>query len=509
MAFIAMLLMAAAAQAGDVPAESEGPAPLGRMAVLGIGRCEDPRLGQAVRSLRAELRLQRGADVLSEEETASPAGGLLRLTLEDCHRAIDAARSRFFGLDYGTAEAMLRKVLPEIDRLPPGPDRWDAWAQAHVELAQVLAFNLKRGLAGDLLLEVLRLQEDFELDRHRYPPLLRDEVDRARRLLQKARRFTLRVQSPSSYPVFLNGREMGTTPFERALVEGEYEVIVGDPAAHSFPRRVELHSDREVLIEVLPEARFRVLAGPCFDADPIPEERAAAAGLMASALPVEQVILVRLEKSAGEERVIAGLLPTAGGRELREGRQRSEGGAIPRLRNLATYVLTGDASVLEERLAETAMTSSAPFRDEPVAPKKRIRRLREVPPAATAMALMPGPAPGPAEAGFPWLRAGGFAMGAAAVGLGAAAIVEYGQMSRAREEIQRLASGSAGGFTRDSVIAIGTQVTSFQSAKELRNGFAIGAAAAAVASGGLLGLSFLPGKADGPAGAVVTVAGRF
>jgi hypothetical protein len=509
MPWIALALFTASALAGPIAPEPGTPAGLGRLAVVAIGRCEEPRLGQAARALRAELRLQQGADVLSEEETASPAGGLPRATLEESNKTIDAARSQFFSLDYGMAEATLRRVMLEIDRLPPGSERWEAAARARIELAHVSVFNLKRDLSARMLYDVLRLDEDFELDRHRYPPLLRDELEKARRLVRRARRFTLRVQSASSYPVFLNGREVGKTPFERGLVEGEYEVVVGDPTAHSFPRRVELRADRDEQMEVLPEARFRAMDGPCFDADPILEERAVAARLVAGALAVEHAVLVRLEKSGGEELVIATLVPAAGGPEVREGRQRAEGAAVPRLRNLASYVLTGDASVLEERGPEGRSNDSP--RQRAAAPKKRVRRVRE-PPAPMALASAPPATPPPSEtakAEFPWLRAGSAAMAVAAVGLGVLAIAEERQASKVRGDVVRMLSAPRSKMSRALAEDVGARIREFELAKGLRNGFAIGAAATAATSGGLLLFSFVPGRGKGEVGASVTVAGQF
>jgi hypothetical protein len=508
MAWIALALLTASALAGPIAPEPGAPKGLGRIAVVAIGRCEEPRLGQAARALRAELRLQQGADVLSEEETASPAGGLPRATLEESNKTIDAARNQFFSLDYGTAEATLRKIMLEIDRLPPGSERWEAAARARIELAHVSVFNLKRDLSARMLYDVLRLQEDLELDRHRYPPLLRDELEKARRLVRRARRFTLRVQSASSYPVFLNGREVGKTPFERGLVEGEYEVVVGDPTAHSFPRRVELRADRDEQMEVLPEARFRAMDGPCFDADPTLEERAVAARLLAGALSVEHAVLVRLEKSGGEELVIATLVPAAGGPEVREGRQRAESAVVPRLRNLASYVLTGDASVLEERGPEGRSLDSP--REQVAAPKKRARRVRE-PPAPMELAPTSPTAPPLLEtpkAGFPWLRAGSIAMAVAAAGLGVVAIVEDGQASKARGDVVRMLSARGTKMTRALSEDVVARIREFALAKGLRNGFAIGAATAAATSGGLLLFSVVP-RGDNGVGASVTVAGRF
>jgi hypothetical protein len=343
-----VLLMAASAQPTASPGSTLGPASIGKVAVIGIGACDDARLGRAVRELRAEMRLQLGAAVLSEDETALPAGGLQTATLEEIHGRIIEGRSQFFGLDYGTAEATLRKVMPDIDRLPPGPERWSAASLARIELAHLSMFNQKKSLATEALFEVVRLQEDLTLDRHLYPPLLRDQLEVVRRSVKRARRFRLRVFAKElQQPVYLNGFLVGRTPFDRPIVQGSYQVVVGDPTAHSFVRRVELHTDTEVKVEVAREARLRAGAGPCYDFDPRPEERGTAAAVLGRALAVDRVALVRLEKPGGLESVAAGLFNPSG-QGLHDGSLQVDFGQRLRLGRLATFIITGESSALEE-----------------------------------------------------------------------------------------------------------------------------------------------------------------
>jgi hypothetical protein len=343
-----VLLIAASAQPTATPGSAPGPASIGKVAVIGIGACDDARLGRAVRELRAEMRLQLGAAVLSEDETALPAGGLQTATLEEIHGRIIEGRSRFFGLDYGTAEATLRKVMPDIDRLPPGPERWSAASLARIELAHLSMFNQKKSLAAEALFEVVRLQEDLTLDRHLYPPLLRDQLEVVRRSVKRARRFRLRVLAKElEQPVYLNGFLVGKTPFDRPIVQGTYQVIVGDPTAHSFVRRVELHTDTEVNVEVAREARLRAGAGPCYDFNPRPEDRGTAAAILGGALEVDRVAMVRLEKPGGQEFVAAGLFDPSG-QGLHDGSLQVDFGQRLRLGRLASFVVTGESSALEE-----------------------------------------------------------------------------------------------------------------------------------------------------------------
>jgi hypothetical protein len=468
------------------PALGSSP-PEAKMAVVAFGRCGDLRLGEAGRGLREELRRQQGPMVLSEDDTAVPGGGRPRLTLEEIRRAIASGRTDFANQNYGKAIATFRSVLPEIDRLPPGAERWAVAALARVELAHVAFFNEWRGRTAEIFFDILRIQEDLKLEPLNYPPSLRGALDEARAAVRKARRFKLRVVSgEAGQAVYVNGRELGKTPFERKLVGGNYEVVVGEPKAHSFPRHLELRSDQELTFDVAPEARFKATQGPCYEEDESREERLAAATLVASALSAEQIVAVRFEQIGGEEYVAAALFEVSQGRELREGRQRTEQGQVPSLSNLAKFVLTGDRSVLEVPKPVLAPANAQPAQ---VAQVER------------------------APSRFPWMRAGGVALGVAAVGLAVAAIVENGAVGEARNDVV-----SAAGGTGLSEAQRGDQVVTafgrYESAKQARTWLAIGAVAAAAGSGTSLIFSFSRGSDAAPGGGrgaqvVVGVAGRL
>jgi hypothetical protein len=476
------------AQVGDAQSVAGARPTEPKMAVVAFGRCGDLRLGQAARGLRAELHQQQGPAVLSEDDTAVPGGGLPRSTLEEIRRAIDSGRTDFANQNYGKAIATLRGVLPEIDRLPPGADRWAVAALARVELAHVAFFNEWRAQTAETFFEVLRIEEDLKLEPLNYPPSLRRALEDARAAVRRARRFKLRVVSREpGQPVFVNGRELGKTPFERRLVGGNYDVVVGDATAHSFARHLELHSDRELNLDVAPEVRFKATEGPCYEADATREQRLAAATLVASALSVDQIATVRFEQIGGEEYAAAALFEVSRGREVREGRQRTDRGQVTNLKNLATFVLTGDSSVLEPPKPEPKVDLAKP---ESVA-KEEV---------------------GAAPSKFPWLRAGGIALGVAAVGLAVAALVENGQAGKARSDV--VSALGQGLSSRAGADRVSAALERYDSAKQARTVLGIVAAGAAVGSGTMLVFSIAPssqGSGGGARGAQVAVgvAGSF
>jgi hypothetical protein len=474
---LAVLVAAAGAQASQAPLPQPDPEPeTGSMAVMAFGHCDDPRLGQATRDLREELIRLKPLAVSSEEATARPGGGLRHSTLEEIRRTIDAGRAEFVNLNYRKAAAMLSAVLPEIDHLPPGADRWAVASRARVELAHVYFFDEKGADAVLAFFDVLRIQEDLKLDPLKFPPSLRRALDSVRASVRKAQRYTLRVTSREpNQPVFFNGREMGHTPFERALVNGSYEVVVGEPAAHGFARVVQLDSNQSVEADVAREARLRAGAGPCYETGDSREERLAAAALVAGVLSVDRIVAVRLDRRGEEEYVAAALVEVAHGREVREGRQRTDRTQLLGMNRLATFVLTGVGLAV----------------DPPPPPMDTERR--------------PEPA---ASSPTPWLRIGGIALGAVAVGLGVAALAENSRVDSNAHQLRALV-GSSGALTPEAgarAIELSKQI---DTAKNLRTGFVLGAAAAGLGSGTLVFLSFTPSRSGGAAQVSVGVAGSL
>jgi len=103
------------------------------------------------------------------------------------------------------------------------------------------------------------------------------------------------------------------------------------------------------------------------------------------------------------------------------------------LKKLAAFVLTGDSSVLEELKPGLASKESLSKSSTP----------------------------------FPWMRAGGIALGAAAVGLTIAAIVENGRVASAKNEAMNLTAGHPSPIPPQLADQADDAVRRFNSAKQL------------------------------------------
>lgn len=471
---------AAAANASPLRADS----PPESLAVVAIGSCSDPRLGQAARDLRQELARLKPLAVLSEEVTAAPAGGLPRSTPEEIQRAIDSARADFFHQSYPKAEAQLRDALAEISKLPPGPARWALATRARVELSQVYLSSGKRAEASVELFGILRLDQGLKLDRQKYPPALLALADGVRRSVRGATKLALGVKSSGpSTPVFIDGREMGKTPFARALPEGLYEVISGAPSARSFVRSVQLDNSTTLEIDVERESRFQAAAGPCYESGTSTEERLDAASVIAQALSIERVVLVRLD-GRGEDQSMSATTFSLG-REVREGSHRMSPADAFGLKRLATFVLTG----------------AGPAHNPPRAP-----RLAEA--AVDLRAAASAPPASAAPASRMWARVGAVALGAVAVGLGVAAIAENAHVGSASRDLQGLINRNPTmtAATASNAAALDGEIGS---AKKLRTAFTVGAAVAVAGTGTFVVFSIAPGSPARVAQVSLGVAGTL
>ena len=458
------------------------PAPGSKLAVLGFGDCADPATAAATRAVRAKVL---GA-VLSEEETAAPGSGLPGPSLAEINRILEVGKTAFLNLD-PKAEPTLRNLLGQIDRLPLGPARWELFWETRAWLARVLQHDGQKAKATELYLQILKVDEEFQLGRVDFPPSSRELLDLTRSLLPSLPRARLQVTArDGGGEVYLNGFAVGPVPFTKALIAGEYEVVVADGARRSFVRRIKLLSNAALEVDLQREAPFTPGAGPCYQTGAGREERLKAAATLAGALGADQVVAVRLEMLGSEEYVAAALVEVAQGRETREGRVRREGGRIPNPRRLAQFVLTGEGSPEPE--PEDEATGSVPSQAFAAADEAGGRA--------------------PADSKTKWQRPVAYVLWGLAVAAGGAAVYEHYQATESQKKVEETLNPN-GSVKPDAGQQYEEAHNALEAARAARLGLGIGAAVAAVAGVGAFVWSVVPGQSRGEPQVAVTVAGHF
>ncbi|MBI5543112.1 MAG: PEGA domain-containing protein [Deltaproteobacteria bacterium] len=493
-----LLLSVLVAASGASAAQAAPPPSSGKLAVVAFGECSDPGLTLATRSVRHALTRSLGAKTLSEEATAAPAGGLPGPSLDELRRILEVGKTHFLNLSHEEAESTLRASLPDIDRLPLGPQRWEAFWETRAWLARVLQHAGKRGKATELFLQVLRVNEEFALDRVEFPPSSRELVETTRSLLPGLPRSRLAVTTSSGKgQVYLNGFSVGPAPFQKKLINGEYSLVVADGPKRSFVRRLTLGQETAITVDLDRESRFSAEGGPCFRSGPDRSERLQAVPLIAASLGVEQLVVVRVERLGGEDYVAAALVEVAKGREVREARVRREGLRVPPLARLAQFVLTGEGS--PDPLPEDEVP------DEALLPPPKLA-------SATSAPAEPDQAIKSSESGgMKWQRPVAYALWGAALVLGGVGIYEHVHTNDLEAEAGALVTEKGGGLaSMEAKARYDELLGSAESARSARTGLLVGAAAAALGGGAFFAWSVLPGTdATGGTQVTVSLAGRF
>ncbi|MGC4122366.1 MAG: PEGA domain-containing protein [Myxococcales bacterium] len=476
---LATLLLLALPESGLAasPATSDG-----GIAVLGFGDCANPVLANATRAVRTRVD---GA--LSEQATAAPGGGLAAMSVEEVRRTLEMGKTAFLNLD-PKAESTLRDLLPQIDHLPLGTARWELFWETRAWLARVLQHGGQKAKATELYLQILRVDEDFQLSKVDFPPSSRDLLDLTRQLSPSFPRARLTVAARGGKgQVYLNGFAVGPAPFSKALIAGDYEVVIADGTRRSFVRRVKLAADTTVEVDLEREAPFAPAAGPCYQTGASREERLKAAATLAGALGTSRVVAVRLERLGTEEYVAAALVEVAKGRETREGRVRHETAKLPSLGRLAQFVLTGEGS------------------PDPV--PESVEAKESAPAEAVAPAASTRPMSTSSSESLKWQRPVAYALWGLALAAGGVAVYEQVHAGDVEKEISTHLRPDGSLISSDDEAPYNQLKAELNTTKALRTGMAVGAGVAAAAGVGLFVWSVVPSQ-DGR-GASLMVAGNF
>jgi len=486
-----LLVLLATSAAWGAERASTPPAGAERLAVVGLGRCEAP-LAENVRGLRAALALQVGDRILSEQATAQVGGGTGRLSNDEVRERIEAGKASFLNLNLKDSERILGEVIPQVEFLPLGPERWEAFWLSRVELARLLRYGDPRSSrAVELFLEILRVQEDFQISRIEYPPSMREMLEFARSVLAGAPHFKLKVTSrETGATVYLNGYKVGRTPLELRLADGGYDVVVGEPKHHSFVHRVNLAADAALDVQLAQEAGLRVNCGPSLE---VPEDRPsqlATAAAVAAALKVEQVAAVHLEHQSQADFLSVVAVEAKGGRVLREARLPLEKGAPVALDRLARFLLTGEGLEEPKALEPAPQPKAAP-----------------VPAPLEATSGVPEPPPAKRHR---WVGPAAWSTAAVAAILGGLAVWQHlhaGDLESTLGEHQ--VPGMPGVFYPDFKERAPQMQGDLSSARRWRTGLFVGAGVAAVGAGALFYVDLRHNSARPGSGARTDVAVTF
>src|SRR5262249_30984887 len=156
-------------------------------------------------------------------------------TPDEVRRQVSTAENLFYNDRIADSLALLDQTLAELERLPPGPERWKIFADAQLIRGMALSSMRRRDASDEAFRAVLRVDPLHVMSPDASSPTFRQRFDKLRNELARARKLRLSVQSqPAGATVYVDGLALGHTPATLELVPGTYQVLVGRPDAFSF-----------------------------------------------------------------------------------------------------------------------------------------------------------------------------------------------------------------------------------------------------------------------------------
>jgi hypothetical protein len=318
-----------------------------RRMVVASGDCTDAELGGQTKAFLDTLASRPEQDVLTATEFGERLFPQSSKSFEDLQRQLEAAQDHFYEGRNTKAAQLLDEALQQINRLPVGEPRWRLFVDAHLLHGLNYRALGKAKESDNAFRNVLRLQENYELDPDMFAPSIRQAFDKLRRELAQARKVRLSVKSthPTS-EVHLDGYKVGLTPLTLEVIPGTYDITLVKGTTTSFPRQVQVQgTDMPLLIDVAYEGSVSASPFPCLASKDGNDERTLSHAVrLGGTLGVEEVIVVRLERpSSGPKWFAATVLNVEGGQKLREGGFKTQGLDAPAeaLSALVDFVTTG------------------------------------------------------------------------------------------------------------------------------------------------------------------------
>jgi hypothetical protein len=316
------------------------------MALVALGDCRDPDLLRYAGQFEERLSDRVGPQLLPEDQFQARVGPPPTHTLDEARRQVSTAENLFYNDRIADSLALLDQTVAELERLPPGPERWGIFADAQLIRGMTLSSLRRREASDDAFRSVLRVNPRQVMSPDAFSPTFRQRFDKLRAELGRARKLHLSVQSqPAGATVYLDGFALGHTPATLDLVPGTYQILVGRPEAFSFPHPVHLREDASLRVDLafeqtIPPSRAACLQQPR-DGKETPLGNALKLALL---LEVDQLVVLRLDRpSAGPSWLSAAVLNAQTAQRTREGGiQLSGGRAGDDLAELARFVVTGE-----------------------------------------------------------------------------------------------------------------------------------------------------------------------
>src|SRR5262249_40490414 len=215
-----------------------------RTAWVAVGDCRDPALLRQAHALEAKLEERLGPQLVGEAQFQERVGLPPTHTLEEVQRQIATAENLFYNDRVADALGLLDQTLGELERLPPGAERWNAFSDAELIRGMALYAVRKRDASDDAFRAVLRVDSRHLMSAEGFSLSFLQRSERLRGGLPRPGRCRLTVQSPPpGAGVWVDVFLVAPPPPSSELPAGSYHLLAGKRDALSSPRRISLRGD--------------------------------------------------------------------------------------------------------------------------------------------------------------------------------------------------------------------------------------------------------------------------
>jgi hypothetical protein len=336
-----------------------------KFAVIAVG---DPAAGPDgdVTELTYQLRAACRDRVPNVLDPSDMRGRLLGRTSNanesELDRAYGGALAVYQNGEFDSSLRTLRAIVGDLESLPETEESYFQWKRANLRLAlSAMATNDPREIEAALG-KVIRMEPSLQPDPDQFSPGFRKRFEEVRAKIRTLPRRRLAIAAEGRQgTVYVNGKNMGTTPVSLTLPAGVYRVGGGAGTLRVPSFRVDLEQeDRSVILDFALAESLRMNAGPGLA---LALANRANGVIRAGAwLGVDKLIVVSRSEEGQAQFLVGAIYDVLRGALLREGSVRMVAGGVPsvNLSALAAFLLTGQASREVKELSRDAPRRGAP-----------------------------------------------------------------------------------------------------------------------------------------------------
>ncbi len=319
-----------------------------------------PELAELAGRLRTALGAQLPGVLEADALRMRMAGRAATSSLVELDRAYAGALAAHGAGEFEASVRTLRAIADALEALPEGPEAFAQWTRAVLRLARGEQELGRRVEAQAVIERLLRAAPELRPEPRLYPPSFVALVDETRERLRSLGTRRLTVEAHPQARVFVEGREVGSSPVAVDLPPGRYRVALHVGAVRAPVLVVDLSAeDRTVRSDLSLVETFRPDAGPglALPAAERPLGIVAASGHLA----LDRAVTTTLVRDGEVVHLVATVHDVRRGVAEREGRLRLAGGVPPNggLEALAAFLATGRASALVSTAAGPTLALEA------------------------------------------------------------------------------------------------------------------------------------------------------